>query len=273
VIRSCVTLALALGMTGAQAADAVQKRPSQASPPATYDDTEGLSLRGAVAGFVATRDTDKFERNIARVGAMVDYASSYDFTAIGASSNQFRQGDWSTRVTSLEAVVRKLERATLAGINVRAARAFKGDRTELHGEGTWNVRFSDRTGVELVASRDAVESRQALQNGIMANFFGFSLDHALTDRATVIAMPTYRRFTDGNEQAGLRGWLIYMLVPDYGLSVNLHARGYDSSQDGGGAYFSPDRYERAEIGAWSRMRTPARNGSTATSRSRPVSSG
>lgn len=248
MIRYAATLAIALATTGAQAADTAQRRASAASTPATYDDTEGLALRGGVASFIATRDTDKFERNITRVGTMVHYESSYDFTAIGASTNLFRQGGWSTRVNSLEAVIRNVNRATAAGINARVALAAKSDRTELHGEGSWNIRFSERTGAELVASRDAVESQQVLKNGTMASFIGVSLDHALTDRLTVIGMPTYRRFTDGNEQVGLRGWLIYTLMPEYGLSVNLKARGYESSQNGGGAYFSPDRYERAEIG-------------------------
>lgn len=248
MIRIALGLLVALAVTGTWATDVATKRPSEAGTPAIHDDADDLLPRGVGVDLVVTRDTDKFERNIARAAAMVRYESIYDFVAIGASRNEFRQGERSLHVNSLEGAIRKIDRATAEGITARAAVAFKGDRTEFHGEGVWNVRFSARTGVELIASRDAVESMQALTSGIMANFFAVSLDHALTSRLTVIGMPTYRRFSDGNEQTGLRGWIIYRLVPEYGLSLNVKARRYESSQNGSGAYFSPDRYERAEIG-------------------------
>jgi hypothetical protein len=102
--------------------------------------------------------------------------------------------------------------------------------------------------MELIANRDAVETMAALGRAIMANFLAASFDHAVTERLTVIGMPTYRRFSDGNEQTGFRAWAIYGLLPEHGVSAQLKVRGYESTQNGGGAYFSPDRYERAEIG-------------------------
>jgi hypothetical protein len=246
--RYLTALLIALAATGTWAADAAETLPGESNTPANRDDVDVLFLQGVALDLLATRDTDKFERNITRVGAMVDYKSTYDFTAIGASSNEFRQDDWSLRVNSVLASVRKVNRATAEGFTARAEVAFKGDERQLHGEGNWNIRFSASTGVELIANRDAIETQRALTNGTMANFFAASFDHALSERLTVIGMPTYRHFSDGNEQAGLRGWLIYALIPERGLSLNVKARGYESSQNGGGAYFSPERYERAEIG-------------------------
>jgi hypothetical protein len=151
-------------------------------------------------------------------------------------------------VSSLGGAIRKVDRATAEGYYAIAGIALNGDRTEWRGEGAWNIRFSKSTGAELIANRDFVESIEGLERSIMANFLAVSVDHALTERLTVIGMPTYRWFSDGNEQPGLRAWLIYGLLPEQGLSVELKARGYESSQNGNGAYFSPDRYERAEIG-------------------------
>lgn len=248
MIRYLMALFLALAATGALAADVAGKRPSDSNTPTNVDDADALSVNGAVVDMVATRDTDKFERNITRVGAMVHYKSVYDLVAIGVDSNEFRQGDWSRRANSLIASVRKVNRATAEGITARGGVAFVGDRTMLHGEGNWNIRFSETTGVELIANRDAIETQKALSNGTMATFLAASFDHAFSERLTAVVMPTYRHFTDGNDQSGLRGWLIYVLAPEQGLSMNVKARAYESSQDGGGAYFSPDRYERAEIG-------------------------
>jgi hypothetical protein len=248
MIRLLVALLVALPATAIRAGDAEDRLPADTRTPASFGDADELWLQGVAAGLAATRDSDKFERNITRVGAMVHYESSYDFIALGASSNLFRQNDWSRRVNSLVASLRKVDRATAEGITVRAALASSGDRTELHGEADWNIRFSKNAGVELIANRDFVETRQALTNGTMASFLGASFDYAATERLTLIGMPTYRRFTDGNEQLGLRGWLIYGLIPEQGLSVQAKARAYHSSQDGGGAYFSPEDYARAEIG-------------------------
>jgi hypothetical protein len=239
---------LALAATGALADDVAGTRPSESNTTTNVNDAYSLPLAGAVVDVVRTRDSDKFERNIARAGAMVHYKSVYDFVAIGADTNEFRQGDWSLRVNSLVASIRKVNRATAEGITVRGEMAFAGERTALHGEGGWNIRFSETTGVELIASRDAVETQKALSNGTMATFLATSFDHGFSERLTAIVMPTYRRFTDGNDQLGLRSWLVYVLAPEQGLSMNVKAREYESSQSGGGAYFSPDRYERAEIG-------------------------
>lgn len=247
-MRYLLACLVALAAAGAWAADVAQMRPGVESTPQPYDESEDLYFGGAGADLVATRDTDKFERNIARVLAMVRYESIYDFIALGAGSDEFRQGNQSLRVNSLLAVMRKVNRATAEGFSVRGAVAFNGDQKEFLGEGIWNIRLAESTGIELIANRDAVETFRALQEGIMANFFAVSVDHAVTERLTVIGMPTYRRFSDGNEQTGVRAWVIYGLLPEHGLSLQLRVRGFESTQSGNGAYFSPDRYERAEIG-------------------------
>jgi Putative beta-barrel porin 2 len=207
-----------------------------------------FSKAGGAIDIVVTRDTDDFERNVYSIGGMVRYASSSDFLAVGASRNEFRQGADRIDVDSLLVAYRKINPRTAEGLNLRAGLALAGDTTKIHGEGSWNLRFSESTGAEFIASRDAIETMPALRQGWMANFFAVSVDHAVTDRVTVIGMPTYRTFSDGNEQTGVRGWLIYSLLPEYGLSASVRARAFTSSQDGGGVYFSPEDYERVEAG-------------------------
>lgn len=212
------------------------------------DDPDAFSLAGGVIDVMVTRDTDDFERNIYRIGGMARYTSRNDFLAIGVSRNEFRQGADRIDVDSIGVAYRKINRRTAEGLDFRAGLAVTGDTTKIHGEGTWNLRFSESTGAEFIASRDAVETMTALRQGLMANFWAISVDHAITDRFTVIGMPTYRTFSDGNEQTGLRGWLIYSLLPEYGLSASVRGRAYSSTQGGGGVYFSPDDYERFEAG-------------------------
>ena len=116
-----------------------------------------------------------------------------------------------------------------------------------------NHRFSAQTGGELILQRDFVETRAALDAGVTQAFIAGSIDHAFTDRWTGIALAGAQRFSDGNDRAHLRGWLIYTLVPEYGLSLQARIRGYENSQTGSSFYFNPDRYETADFGL--RLRT------------------
>lgn len=239
---------LPLQSLAANELDVAEKRPTNTQAPDLIDESEHFAVHGLIADRVSNSDTDKFKRDTTRVGAMVHYASPYEFIAIGASRNEFRQGNWSAGVNSLVLAGRSINRRTGEGYTGRLAATTNTEKINWHGEGTWNVRFSERTGAELIGSRDAVETVGALKEGILSNFLAVSVDHALTDRLTVIGMPTYQRFTDSNSRRGWRGWGIYNLLPDYGISVEIKAQAYDSSGSSNGLYFNPEHYERKEAG-------------------------
>lgn len=223
--------------------------PATSSPGETSDEiAEQFGQRGLIFDGLLTRDTDDFERDITRLAAAIHYENIYEFVSLFGSVDRFRQREFSASVNSIGLAARKVNRRNAEGYFVRAAIADAPSKLQLHGEAIWNIRFSDRTGVELIANRDAIETTEALPEGVMANFFATSLDYAVNDRWTLIAMPTYRKFSDGNAQTGARGWVIYSVAPESGLSVNLRARAYDSDEDGGGLYFSPLEYRRAELG-------------------------
>jgi hypothetical protein len=93
-----------------------------------------------------------------------------------------------------------------------------------------------------------------VQNGVNQNFLAASVDHAFSDRLTGIVLAGAQHFSDDNNRAHLRGWLIYSLLPEYGLSVQVRARGYESSRDGSLYYFNPGNYENADIGLRLRQR-------------------
>lgn len=228
--------------------DIAEMRPAITQAPDLTDETAYLAVPGLVVDRVRTRDTDKFQRDTTRTGMMVHYASPHEFIALGGSRNEFRQGNWSGGVNSLFLAGRKINRRTAEGFTGRLEITTNTEKINWHGEGLWNVRFSERTGAELIGSRDAVETVGALKEGILSNFVAVSVDHALTERLTVIGMPTYQRFTDSNARRGWRSWAIYNLLPDYGVSVELKAQAYDSTGRSNGLYFSPEHYERNEAG-------------------------
>jgi hypothetical protein len=250
-MRRHVAVLLALAMLAGSAwaeVDIAERRPTETSAADIFDNPENFAVHGVIADRIATRDSDSFKRDILRFGVMLHYASPYEFVAVGASRNDFRQDRFSGGVNSIVLAARKTNRRTAEGFTGRLAVTTNTEKTDWHGEATWNHKFTEQTGIEVVASRDAVETIGALREGILSNFVGVSIAHDFSDRFTAIAMPTYQRFTDGNVHRGGRGWLIYNLFPAWGIGTELKAQTYDGTGGSNGLYFSPDDYERAEAG-------------------------
>lgn len=241
---------LCLGLYGAAgwaSEQVVELRKDQNLMLTSAEDTRDFGLDGPALDLAASRDSEGFKRNTLRVGAMVQYASPYDFIALGASRNEFSQAGWARGVNSLVLSGRNVNRRTAEGYVGRFALTTNTDKIQWHGTLAWNKRFDEKAGMELIFNRDAVETRAALEQGTLVNLYAASFDYALNDRWTAIAMPTYRDFTDGNDQKGGRGWLIYGLLPEQGLSAELKGQFYDSARISPD-YFSPDTYRRAELG-------------------------
>lgn len=222
------------------------RRENNQTPLMAHSESE-IGVKGPAFDLVGARDSDGFHRRTIRAAVMAQYASPYDFIAIGANRNEFSQNGWSTGINSVELTGRKINRRTAEGFTGHLALTTNTEKTEWHGGFTLNQRFTEKAGMEFIFNRDAIETQLALENQTLANLYALSLDYAVSDRWTVIAMPTYRDFTDGNAQRGGRGWLIYSLLPEYGLSAQIKGQFYDSTR-GSEQYFSPDNYERVEFG-------------------------
>ena len=231
---------------GAERLDFPQRTTGLTPAPQVERDDEDVF--GGGIDTVHTTDSDAFRSTRLRVGALVHYESPYDVVAVGGGGTYYEQNDWSKERYTLAAAIRKLDRATGAGVVATAGVSSVGDHQKLFGEGTWNVRLSRSTGLEFIGQRDFVETRAALDAGTMTNYLAASVDHAVNDRFTVIGLAGGQWFSDDNHRTHLRGRAIYALLPEQGLSVQVRAQGYESSRPGGGLYFNPDRYERADIG-------------------------
>lgn len=203
---------------------------------------------GGGIGYTGTRDSDGFVTQRARVGALVQQRSPYDFLGIAAGTEYFRQADWSERGYSLLGVLEKRDRETAAGVSAVAGVMHVESRDLLFADAVWNHRYSTSTGSELMVQRDIVESRAGLQQGITQTYAAGTLEHAFTDRLTTIVLAGGQHFSDDNDRAHLRGWLIYTLLPEHGLSLQARARAYESSRQGSAFYFNPEHYQNGDVG-------------------------
>jgi len=217
----------------------------------------GAQAQTALTGDInATSDAEHFDALRLRSGGLFDYESPFHYTGIAAQTTRYAQSGWRHDAPAILVLWRKQDRNTLAGTIAEAGVVRIAGRTRLIGDATWSLRPSPRTGIELLAAGDLVETRRALEHATAYTFAGISVERQLTPRFTAIGLAGYQRFSDGNERVHLRGRLIWMLIPEQGLSAQLRWRQYDASRiDAGGAYFNPGRYREWQAALAMRKRS------------------
>ena len=206
-----------------------------------------------------TSDTDGFRATRVRTGVLDPYRSPYDYAGVAAETTRYSQDGWHRRSGGLVGVWRDQNPATLAGIDALAGFTQVAGHTRAIGDVTWGVRPATNTGVEVIAAGDVVATQKAVERGIAYGFVGASVEQTFAERFTAIGLAGYQPFTDGNDRVHLRARLIWSVVPEYGVNLQLRWRQYESGKhDVDGAYFNPDRYEqwqaavamRRRIGSW-----------------------
>jgi hypothetical protein len=200
-------------------------------------------------------DADHFDALRLRSGALFRYTSPFHYAGVAAQATHYDQSRWHGDAQAILALWRNQQRDTLTGTIAEVGLVRIDGRTRVIGDATWSLRPKEHTGIELIASGDLVETRRALDRGTAYTFAGVSAEQQLSERFTVIGLAGYQRFTDGNARVHLRGRLIWLLVPEHGITAQLRWRRYDTSQlDVDGAYFNPGRYQDWQAGLAMRKR-------------------
>jgi len=214
--------------------------------------------RAQVAGLgevSAAGDADHFGALRLRGGLLGGYRSPFRYAGVAAQTTHYTQSGWHADAPAVLFLWRNQKRDTLAGTMAEGGVVRVSGRKRLIGDATWSLRPSPRTGIELVASGGLVETRRAVENATAYTFGAVSIERELSKRFTAIGLAGVQHFTDGNERVHLRGRLIFVVVPEQGLSVQLRWRQYESRQlDVAGAYFNPEHYREWQGGLAMRKR-------------------
>ncbi len=198
----------------------------------------------AIGNVQSSSDAEDFDALRLRTGLLFGVTSPFHYAGVAVQTTHYDQSGWDRDAQAILALWRKQDRETLAGTVGEVGLVRVAGRTRVIGDATWSLRPAPRTGIELLASGDLVETQRALEQATAYTFLGISAEQQLTGRLTAIGLTGYQRFTDGNARVHLRGRVIWLLVPEHGITAQLRLRRFDTTQlDVGDAYFNPERYQ------------------------------
>jgi hypothetical protein len=98
---------------------------------------------------------------------------------------------------------------------------------------------------EYFVSRDLVETPLGVSQKLYSTYVGAAYDVPLDDRNTVTALAGVQKFDGDNWRLHLRGRYIYVVEPDWGLSLQMRTRYFQNSSPHEYDYFSPRWYFEA----------------------------
>jgi hypothetical protein len=208
-------------------------------------DAEEPAVVAPLAGMDLTLDTDEFRSARLRAGAYHSYDNPWSFAGVAVDATRYSQGDYRRDAAAVIALYRDQRRDTLAGIDIAAGVARVAGHLRPIGEAGWRVIPGPATAIDLILSADLVETRPALERGIGTVFVAASAEQQLGPRLTVTGLAGWQSFSDGNDRVHARARLIWLAVPEHGVTLQARYRHYAShTADVGGAYFNPARHQQ-----------------------------
>jgi len=110
--------------------------------------------------------------------------------------------------------------------------------------GSASVHTEGPSRLEAFFERDLVETQAGIRRGQVYDFAAAAIDHAFTERFSGTLLAGAQDFEDGNLRGHLRGNLVYALLPEQGVSVQLRERYFHNDKPRAGDYYSPRQYEQ-----------------------------
>jgi hypothetical protein len=203
----------------------------------------------------AYSDNDQFKAVKAGVGLLPIYKDGQHFTGIQALHHSYEQYEWKKNASQLSLVSESIDPKNGLGHKVNLGVNQLGNHTLVNADMSYAMSLREGTNAEFFYNRDWVETRQSLDNGIKYDYYGGSLEQRLSEKWTVIGLLGQHRFSDNNTRNHLRGKLIYDLLPDQGINLQLRHRQYRNSQaEPTGNYFNPNEYEEQMVAVAMRQR-------------------
>jgi len=243
--RTLATLSALAGL--ATGTDVWAQSPTpQAPPPAFALSAPDLSVSSDSEGFTARK-----------LGASLYpwYAHGDRHTGLQVQHNAYSRAGWRMQGESVSVVHRAVDPRTAMGYQVRAGIDRINGQDLLTLDGSHSVALTAQTTAEFVINRDRVETQDGLQDGLHLTSAGAGLWQQVNDRLNVGGLVQVMRFSDSNTRHQVRLRLVYDLLPEHGVTLQLRYRGYRASNtEVPRRYFNPAEFEEGMVAVGVRRR-------------------
>lgn len=225
-----------------------------ASTLGTAADDNDAFAPGAGAALYLSKDNEDFTTQRIAAEYLPRFKHGDSLTGVRYTAHHYDQGQWSRHGDQLTVLHRDIDPATANGCQLDAGVFQQGGHVMLTLDGNYRKALAERTALELFVDREWVETQAALDKGVHFTFAGGGIEHGFGPHITAIGIAGYQGFSDGNSRNHGRVRLIYQPSLDLGLTLQARYRVYTSSSDDvGGAYFNPSRYDESMLAiAWRR---------------------
>lgn len=218
-------------------------------------DNDEKMTQGAGPAFFFARDNENFNTQRVALEYLPKYTRAELLTGVRYTEHRYDQNAWSRNGQQLSFLQRQIDPATANGWQLEAGIFHQGRHDLLTVEANYRTALAERTSLEMFVNRDWVETAAALDRGVHFTFGGVTVDQVVSPRVTLVGLAGIQSFSDGNSRNHGRVKLIFQPDPDLGLTLQGRYRVYTSSSDDvGGAYFNPSRYDEAMLAAGWRQR-------------------
>ena len=206
----------------------------------------GSAGQGAGAAFFLSTDNEDFSTRRAAVEYLPNFRHGDSLTGVRYTTHYFEQDDWTRHGHQLSLLHRDIDTATATGWQLEAGVFQQSGHELVMLDGGWRKLLAERTGVELMISRDWVETVTALDRGIRYTFVGAAVDQGIGPHVTLIGLVGRQEFSDDNFRNHGRFRIIVQPDLDLGLTLQARFRAFTSARaDVDRAYFNPEDFGEA----------------------------
>jgi len=171
------------------------------------------------------------------------YQHGDHYTGLSYQFNRYLQDNWSKEGSQVGLTSKVINPRTalgyIANLNVNTINGH----TLLTTDSYFGFQATPLTRAEFMLSREWVETQNSLNNGIYYTLGAVSIEQRILDRLSGVLTAGNMYFSDSNTRPFFRLNLIYDVLPEYGINLQLRYRQYrDTNTAVANNYFNPDQY-------------------------------
>lgn len=200
-------------------------------------------------------DSDGLNIHKAFAAALPRYTNGLKWQGVEWQEQRYEQNGNALSGHGVNYTAQDLDALTGLGYTLKVGVNQGPEKTTPIGEWNYNQAYNQQLHWGVFASRDWVESLNALQRGIHYDLVGGNVDYQVHPRVTVVGSLAQTRFSDGQDRQQQRARAVWDAWPDQGITLQWaykHQLG-DTNGATSGNYFNPDHLnESMGIIGWRR---------------------